>query len=146
MFSTIEQIRATNDKFTDEDISDAVIEDRIIEADKTIIVDLSAKYTQAELETLGASNYALNLLSTWKAAELCLSRLFGAARQVDQVSDIDYWRKKYDALIEKILNDEITLSDSTGAINKPIITSSRLKLFPTKGISGFEEGSVDDEY
>ena len=113
-------------------------------------VDLSGLYTEAELTALGSSNKTLNLLSKWKAVELCLSRLFGAVRQVDQVSDIDYWRKKYDDLIQRVLDSEITLTTSSGVepVNKPVITSStyRKKLFPTKGISDFEEGTVNDEY
>lgn len=150
-FCTADQVRACNDKLeVVADIADSVIENRIAEADNTIYVDLSSLYSEAALTALGSSNKVLNLLSTWKSVELSLSRLFGAARQVDQVSDIDYWRKKYDALITRILKNEITLTTTSGVepINKPVITSSSYtkKLFPTKGISDFEEGSVDDEY
>jgi len=149
-FCTADQVRACNDKLIEDDISDLVVVDRIGEADDTIYVDLSALYTEAELTALGASNKTLNLLSKWKAVELSLSRLFGAARQADQVSDVDYWRKKYDVLLQRILNSEITLTTSSGVepMNKPIITSSayRKKLFPTKGLDDFEQGAIDDEY
>jgi len=131
-------------------MSDSDIENRIAEADDTIYVDLSSLFTEAELAALGSSNKALNLLSTWKSVELCLSRLFGAARQADQVSDVDYWRKKYDGLIGRILSGEITLTETSGVgpTGKPVLTSSsyRKKIFPTKGVADFEEGDVDDEY
>jgi len=148
MYCTADQVRAANDKLTIEDISDSTIEDRIGEADKTIKVDLSGKYTSTVLDALDSSNKVVNLLSVWKSVELCLARLFGAARQVDQISDIDYWRKKYDALLQKILQDEIVLTSTSGTKNKPVITSAtyRKKLFPTKGLANFEQGSVDDEY
>ncbi len=150
-FCTIAQVRACNDKLeSTDDVADANITDRISEADDTIYVDLSGSFTEAELTALGSSNKTLNLLGKWKAVELTLSRAFGAARQVDTISDIDYWRKKYDDLLAKVLNGEITLTTSTGVepTNKPVITSStyRKKLFPTKGVPNFEEGSVDDEY
>lgn len=151
-FSTTEEIRASNDKLASEvDISDVVITDRISEADDTIIVDLSSKYSETTLTSLGSTCKVLNLLSRWKSVELTLSRIFGAARQVDQVSDVDYWRKKYDTLIKRILSEEISLSSedpSVDPVNKPVITSSlyRKKLFPTKGIEDFEEGSVDDQW
>jgi hypothetical protein len=150
-FSTIAQVRACNDKLElTADVADANITDRIAEADDTIYVDLSGMFTEAQLTTLGSSNKTLNLLSKWKATELVLSRAFGAARQADAVSDVDYWRKKYDDLIQRVLNGEITLTTSSGVepTNKPVITSStyRKKLFPAKGIADFEEGTVDDQY
>lgn len=150
MLCTADQVRACNDKLSSaSDISDVVIEDRICEADNTIIVDLSPLYSETEITTLGQTNKTLNLLSTWKSVELCLARLFGAARQVDQVSDIDYWRKKYETLLDKVLSGEVQITSSgVEPANKPIVTSStyRLKLFPTKGISDFEQGSIDDEF
>ena len=150
-FCTIAQVRACNDKLeSTDDVADANITDRIAEADDTIYVDLSGLFTEAELTALGASNKTLNLLSKWKAVELTISRAFGAARQADTVSDVDYWRKKYDDLLQRILDGEITLTTSSGVepTNKPVITGStyRKKLFPTKGIADFEEGAVDDEY
>lgn len=150
-FSTASQVRATNDKLENvSDISDLVISDRITEADSTIIVDLSPLYSEADLLSLGSANKTLNLLSTWKAAEILLARIYGTTRQVDQVSDVDYWRKKYTDLLNRVLSGEIALFSSTveEARNTPSITGSshRLKLFPTKGIDGFEQGSIDDEF
>ncbi len=150
-FSTADQIRATNEKLNDSSlVSDALIINRITEADSTIIVDLSPIYSETDLLSLGSSNKFLNLLSTWKSAELVLARIYGTTRQVDQVSDVDYWRKKYDNLIDKIIDGTITLTSETSIepVDTPIITGSsyRLKLFPTKGIDGFEEESVSDEF
>ncbi len=147
-FCTEDQVRACNDKLTSTDIDDTVVENRITEADSTIIVDLSGVASETELLALGAANKVLNLLSTWKSVELCLVRLFGDARQADQVSDVTYWRAKYNDLVKRLISGDISLSTTTSPVSVPIATSSthRKKLFPTKGIADFEQGSVDDEY
>jgi len=148
-FSTAAEVRACNDKLAREaDVSDTVIEDRIAEADDTIYVDLSGIATEAELTALGATNKVLNLLSTWKSVELCLARLFGDARQADQVSDVSYWKAKYNDLLNRVISGDISLSATTSPVATPVITSStyRKKLFPTKGIADFDEGSIDDEF
>lgn len=148
-YCTASQVRASNTKLSSsDDISDAEIEDRIAEADATIIVDLSGMLTEAEITSLGATNKVINLLSRWKSVELSLSYLYGAARQADQVSDVDYWRKKYDNLLARIISGEIILSATESAVNTPQITPAtyRKKLFPRKGIPDFEEGYVDDEF
>ncbi len=149
-FCTAEQVRACNVKLESEtDAPDTMIESRIGEADDTLTVDLSSMYSASELEALGSGNKTLNLLSRWKAAELLLAGLYGATRNVDQVSDVDYWRKKYDGLLKRILSSEVTLSEGVTAdnpVNKPIITETayRKKLFPRKGMADFEEGEIDD--
>jgi hypothetical protein len=148
-FSTIAQVRACNEKLSDDtEVLDALVTDRISESDSTVIVDLSSLYDESDLLSLGSSNKVLNLLSTWKACELTLARLYGATRKVDEISDIQYWGGKYDKLLKKVINSEITLSETSDLVSAPVITSSanRLKIFPRKGIEDFEEGFVDDEY
>jgi hypothetical protein len=149
-FCTAEQVRACNVKLESEkDAPDTMIESRIAEADDTLTVDLSSMYSASELVAFGSDNKMLNLLSRWKAAELLLAQLYGATRNVDEVSDVDYWRKKYDSLIKRILNNEVMVSEGVTAdnpVNKPVITETayRKKLFPRKGLADFEEGEIDD--
>lgn len=149
-FCTAEQVRACNVKLESvTDTPDTMIESRIAEADDTITVDLSSMYSASELTAFGSDNKMLNLLSRWKTAELLLAQLYGATRNVDEVSDVDYWRKKYDSLIKRILNNEVMVSEGVTAdnpVNKPVITETayRKKLFPRKGLADFEEGEVDD--
>jgi len=147
-FSTPAQVRASTDKLLNEtDVTALTLTGRIAEADKIIIVDLSSLYSQSQLEDLGSANLTLNLLSVYKSVELTLSKLYGAARQADEISDIDYWRKMYDALLKKIMNGEISLTGGTTVpVDIPVMTPSRYrkKLFPYKGLVGIEEGRVTD--
>lgn len=142
-FCTQEQVRNCNKKLRKEtEVATADIQDRISEADDTVIVDLSSMFSEAELLALGASSKSLNLLSKWKAVELTLAFVYGAAREVDTISDVDYWRIKYNALLKKVLNG-VTLVEAdtdTSPINYPKIgpsVSGNAKFYPRKGVEGF---------
>jgi hypothetical protein len=142
MYCTAQEVRDTNDKIRlTADISDAVIEGRITLADKMVVSDLSRIYTEAELDAMTSTT--LNLLSLYKSAELTLVKLFGAKRQADEVSDIQYWQTKYDRLLADVLSRKVLLDDAP--INYPVVTpTARIKIFPRKGLPGIEEGYEDD--
>ena len=140
MYCTAQEVRDTNDKIRlTADISDAIINGRIVLADKIVVSDLSRLYTEAELDAMTSTT--LNLLSLYKSAELTLVKLFGAKRQADEVSDIQYWQTKYDRLLAAVLIRKVLLDDAP--IDYPVSTT-RLKIFPRKGLPGIEEGYEDD--
>ena len=149
MFCTIEQVRNSSDKILDVvDVPDETIEGRIEHAEKIIIVNLSRLKSSAELRVLGASSTVLNLLAIYKSVELVLTKLYGAARQADQVSDIDYWKKKYNELLGSVLAGDVFLDEGDRVpVNKPVATPKWYKqkqLFRRKGIPGTGEGYIDE--
>lgn len=148
MYCTVAQVRAANKKLADSaEVPDAVITSRIGEADNTVKIDLSAVASPSELDALGAGSYVLNLLSIWKTVEITLASYFSAARNVDETNDIDYWMKKYNDVIAKILDGTIKITGSTEAVDSGdypgIVASTRF--YRRKGVSGFyPDGSTVD--
>lgn len=114
-YSTIAQFRGNVSIGTTTNIADAIVTDRIATADKIVTADLNSVIT---FSAIVVTPSFIELLSQYKTAELCLVYMFGKKRRVDEVDDIDYWIKKYNELIEKILKGEIALEDgSTPAVS-----------------------------
>lgn len=110
-YSTIAQLRANIKGATTTNIDDATVTDRIANADDEIEAALSSVI---DFTLIVTTPVFLNMLSQWKTCELCLAYLHGAKREAMTVSDVDYWMKKYNDLIAKILNGEIPLEDAGG--------------------------------
>lgn len=133
------------------EVPDAVITDRIAKTETIIYSDLSPVIDETTLGTAGSSSKTINLLAIYKAVELTLVYYHGAARQAEEVSDVQYWRKLYEELRDKILAGEIKIvsgSEDYSPISYPKINGSteRLKLYPRKGIPGFTNDGADEDY
>ena len=119
MYSSVAQLRMNLMKVSANQLDDPMIIDRIDHADDDIQMDIG-KYIDFSLLPTGGyadSNFPtfVNHLSQYKTCEHVLAKLFGAKRQADEVSDIQYWTKQYNDLLDKILMNRIpiTLKDGT---------------------------------
>ena len=152
MYCTVAQVRASNKKLTNEtEILTADIEDRIAESEDVVEIDLSPLMTEAEISALGSSAKVINLMTLYKTIEKCLVYYYGATRNIKDISDIQYYQDMYNDLLKKVLNGEIKIEESGteyGAPSYPKSTSSthNLKIYPRKGVEGFQNNGMDDDY
>ena len=112
-YSTVQQLRNNVAKAQSiSAISNPNVEDRITEADKMVKTKLS-KAIDFALVPADSSDPTfpnfLNKLSQFKAAELVLVRLYGAKRNVADITDITYWKEEYNELLQEIFNGDIDL-------------------------------------
>lgn len=144
-YSTVAQLRANIKGATETNIDDTIVTDRIANADNEIesllssVIDFTLIVTTPDF---------INLLSQWKTCELSLVYLHGAKREALTVSDVDYWMKKFDALIAKILNGEIPLEDGTGiSISGGATTYTNPKdgIIPGLGMGEYGEHESNDD-
>lgn len=56
----------------------------------------------------------INNMVVYKTMELLLVRIHGASRNVDTISDVEYWRKKYEVLRDEVLAGRADLSLPNG--------------------------------
>jgi hypothetical protein len=141
-FCTEDQVRSANKKFADKDkILKTTILERISAAEKIVKVDLSSIVSSAEVEELSSNSDAINILATNKSVELTLVAYYGATRKVDEISDIAYFKKEYQTLLDKILDGKISLSTPTidhSPKSYPALGSgSNKKFYVRKGIDSF---------
>ena len=145
MYSTVAQLRANIKGATETNISDASVTDRITNADNVVESDLSAII---DFTLIVTTPKFINLLSQYKTCELCLVYLHGAKREALTVSDVDYWMKKYDALLKKVLDGEVVLEDDGGiSISGGATTYTNPKegIIPALGMGEYgEHESYDD--
>ena len=150
-FATIAQIRVYVNRIADEnEYTDDNLTDALGSATNMAIVDLSYVATEEELEALGLSSKALNLLTIFKSVEYALINKLGYARKTDTVSDVQYWQKEYKDLLKKVIGGDVKLTDNTtdhSPKNYPVINAGNQKFFPQKGVRGFtpeSDGSEED--
>lgn len=150
-FTTTAEVRESTDKFKDlADVPNTLLEGRITEASDILISDLSGIATEAELVAMGSGSKVLNMLATYKSVEISLVRLFGASRQADVVTDVQYWEKRYNDLLLKVLNKDVEITDGTTVLSPTSIpvgtaNSDNAKMYPQKGVSGFtQDGAKTD--
>lgn len=119
-YSTIEQFRNNVLKLEQSgDYANLKVTDKIVQADSIIGQDLAGIVDFSVVPNIDDSPATpdfINLLSQFKVAEMSLVAKFGGKRDVDEVSDIQYWQKLYTELLEKIIDGLIALelSDGTG--------------------------------
>ncbi len=111
-YSSIAQLRMNLTLATLARIDDATVTDRIAHSDDDVDMDLG-KYVDMT-NAIIVAGYAttnfpvwLNHLSQYKTCEHVLIKLYGEKRQGDDVSDIDYWRKQYDGLLDRIRTNQV---------------------------------------
>jgi len=138
---SITDIRNTDKRLSKStEISDAAITERITSAQDIIKVDLSPMATESDLDSAGASSKTLKILTIFKTTEITLAMLFGNFRQGEDVSDIDYFKNKYDSLIQKILSGDVVIYESltTTAKDSPSTGAAvNQSFYSEKGIQGF---------
>ncbi len=161
-FSTIAQLRKNVIQVDTTEMSDADVTLRIAQADKEINQDL-ANYIDFSLvpaigDSLATPNY-INLLSQYKTAEFVLAALHGGGRKIDEVSDVQYYEKRYsnpnpsvnerEGLLERIMSGSIplVLSDGTSiaGTSHKFIQDSRKGIKPALGDDEFGEFADEDE-
>lgn len=137
MFCTIDDVRKLTKKLNDVEVTDEEIEDYIELADKIVVVDLSPIISSEKLENV-TNGMALNLLSSYKTCELMLSAYYGASRKIDEVSDVQFFQKLYDKLLQNIVNGNVKL-DGANIMTKsyPALEKKRTKLYNVKGEQTF---------
>ena len=115
-YSTAAQVKANNNKIQLELTLDSQIEDRIDQGDKFIKSKLAKMVDFDTIDALAAVPNWLNCLSQYMAMDLCLSRVYGAKRDADEVSDIVYWQDKFNELLQECLDGEVDFGTAaTGA-------------------------------
>jgi len=150
-FCTEAQVRNSNKDLIDTtEVPPATIEDRISEAEKTVIIDLSTFMTEDEINATGASSNVINHLTLYKAVENTLVTYHGANRQIDEVTDIQYFQKLYKDLLKKVLDGVVKIIDGAivfGISSIPVKTSSSYnkKFYNRKGVEGFIPDGGDDD-
>jgi hypothetical protein len=132
------------------EVADATVTERIASAQDIIITDLSILgLTEAVLDGAASTSKPLKVLAIYKTLEILLTTLFGNYRQVDTVSDIDYFRKKYDELLAKVISGEVILASSLAGQTRDypgIGTDTNQSFYAEKGMEKFwpDDDTVHD--
>lgn len=137
MFCTVDDIRKLTKKLNDVEVADEEIEQYIAVAEKVVMVDLSPNIDAEKLQQM-TNSLALNLLTSYKTCELMLSAYYGASRKIDEVSDVQFFQKLYNKLLQNIVNGNVKL-DGANIMTKsyPALEKKRTKLYNVKGEQTF---------
>lgn len=116
-YSTITEIR--NNEYilllaVSADLTDAIVTHRIVMADNIVETDLAKIVT---FPLAGTTPDYINLLSQYKATELCLIYLYTRKREGKENDDIQYWHDLYETLKDSIISGEIALGSDGTAID-----------------------------
>lgn len=161
-YSTVAQLRNNVTKADSSEITDPNVDDRIAEADKEVEQDLANWIDFTLVPAIGDSPATpdfINKLSQYKTAELVLIKLFGAKRAADEVSDIQYWEKKYSnpdpasgetiGLLERITAGGIPLELSDGTdiskTSNKFTQDSRDNIKPALGLDELGEFESEED-
>lgn len=114
-YSTAAQVKNNNGQIERKLTLDSQIEDRIDQGDKFIRTKLSHMVDFDVIDAMATVPDWLNCLSQYMAMDLCLSFIYGAKRDANQVSDIVYWQDKFNELLTECQNGDIDFgTGSTG--------------------------------
>ncbi len=161
-YSIVAQYRGNIPSTETNEYSDLSVQGKIIQADSIIEQALANIIDFALVPNITASPATptfINLLSQYKVAEMSLTAIFGAKREVTEISDIQYWQKMYSnpnpaqgetiGLLEQIINGSIplVLSDGT-AIGTGVGTfqrDSKVGIEPAMGTGKYGKFENDGE-
>jgi hypothetical protein len=121
-YSTVAQLRSNIPQITTDELTDNEVKSRTTEGDKDIRTDLSSLIDfdlVPDTDPPDSTNPEfLNKLSQFKTCEYSLVALHGANRKVQEVSDVQYWQKKYEDYLAVVLSGKIPieLGDGTSII------------------------------
>lgn len=151
-YSTEAQLRFNCRKLTATNFDTTQVALGIAEADKTVKTDLAniVDFTNVPANSTGTGfPDFLNLLSQYKTAEKCLVSAYGAAREAEQVSDIQHWQKEYDDLLADVKAGKVTLALTTGtSISKGTVTytnACKRNVAPRLGDGEFGDFQDEDD-
>jgi hypothetical protein len=105
-YSTAAQAKSNNSHLSPK-LSDANIEDRIDQADKHIKSKLSHLVDFDVIDAMATVPNWLNMLSQYLSMVFCIARLYGAKRDISEVSDLKWWQDMYEELLEECMKGEI---------------------------------------
>ena len=148
-YCTEDQVRNSDRKLIKpEDVTSIVITDRISQAERIIKVDLSPIISETELDTISSTSNIINLLATLKTVELCLVAYYGVSRKVDELTDIQYFKKEYEKFRDKCLDGTLKIiagtTDYTPKDYPSLDNGVNKKFYVKKGVKGFlPEGESD---
>lgn len=150
-FCTESQVRNSDKKFeSTSDVSQIVILDRISVAEDIVKVSLSPIISETELDTVGSTSKIINLLTTYKAVELTLVAYYGVSRKVDELTDVQYFQKQFNDLLNKVLDGTIKIisgtTDYTPKEYPALDGGSNKKFYVRKGIDGFVADGESSNY
>ena len=149
-YSTETELRNNLSVATADRIASIVVTTRIAQADLRIKADLSKII---DFDEIGTTPTFINLLSQYKTAELCLVYAYGTKRKADEQTDIDYWKKEYNNLIDMINNDEVELVDGDGTSistgHQTFTNTAKNNIEPALGIDKYgdfiDKDDLEDE-
>jgi hypothetical protein len=144
-YSSITQLRNNVSILKIAVIPDADVEDRIDEADKTIQTDLSKviDFTTITANDGSTTPIYINKLSQYKTAELCLVKMYGAKRQLEDQSDRQYWERMYNELKEMILDGSIDITDEAKG-SQTFQNNTKENVPPALGMGEYS-GHIDED-
>ena len=151
-YCTIQEVRDNSDKLEKViDVPDPKITKAINASERIVKVDLSSLMSAIEIDEIGGNSNVIKTLTNYKATETILATLYGTTRKVDEVSDIQYWQKKYKDLLASILAGTTPIdipdgSAATTAKDYPATSSGNKRFYPRKGVAGVYPDGVTDSY
>jgi len=134
MFCTIEDCKSIAKKLND--LEQNELEAYLEKSYLIVITDLNAIVPKNMIEHITNSG-ALKLLQIYKTCEMALAGAYGTARRVDEVTDIQFFQKLYDRLLNNLRKGEVLIDGSVNVKNYPAIERVRIKLYNVKGQPGF---------
>lgn len=127
-YATVTDIRNRGLKFKDtttfpstDDTSKLSITTALAMASEEVETDLSAMFSVPYLQSLSPVPVDLKLLTIYKTCEILLVNNYSPQRTTDSngsytTNDIPGWADRYNKHLQKILNSEIIMVSSTGAV------------------------------
>ena len=138
-YSTADQLDANLEKIT---IKLTLIQknDRIDQADKFIHSKLAKLVDFAIIDALADVPDWLNCLSQYKAAELAIAKVYGAKRDIAEISDLKYWADLFMELLKECLDGDIDFGDAVvGSGIKDFQWDARRHVKPALGTGEYGE-------
>lgn len=120
-YSTVAQLRENEKELVrTPPIINAIVTQRIAMSDNIVKIDLGNVVDFSAMpeivDTPATPNY-INLCSQYKTVEMCLVYFYSAKRDITEVSDIQYWQKMYDDLVQQIKDGLVDLAGfGTGVV------------------------------
>jgi hypothetical protein len=143
-YSTAAQVKANNNQIERKMTIDADIEDRIDQADKHIKSKLSNLVDFTVIDAMAIVPDWLNMLSQYLSMVFCLAFVYGAKRDVAEVSDLKFWQDMFNELLTECLEGEIDFGDAAlGGVN--FTWDSRRHVKPMFG-PAYNPDSDSDDY
>jgi len=146
MYSTVAQARSNSSKITTDAMTNDEVTAMIEEADARVQEEFGKWLDFSDVGTYPGTDFPklINMLSQYMTAILCLQHIFGAVRQAEEVSDIQWFEKELDRWRTKFENGDIPDGLGTVSTNEYEQTK-RVGVRPALGGDELGEFADDDE-